>query len=223
MSLPVADRLAVRAAALLHDLGFVAIPARLRLVDSGGAGEHTRLHPYYGQRLLGRSNGLARLGAIVGEHHERLDGSGFHRGSRARDLSLAGRLLAVAEAYRGMVENRPPRPARSVQQAASAIREEVRLGRLDASAAEAVLEAAGHRSRNKKPVLPAGLTAREVEVLRLVAVGRPVKEIATRLGVAPKTVGNHVQNLYAKIGVGTRAGATLFALETGLLDPAADS
>lgn len=62
-----------------------------------------------------------------------------------------------------------------------------------------------------------GLTDREMEILRLVARGRTMKEMGAALGISPKTADNHIQNLYAKIGVKTRAGATLFAIEHGLL------
>ena len=52
--------------------------------------EQVRLHPYYGERVLARPGALARLGAIVGQHHERLDGSGYHRGAPASGLSPQG-------------------------------------------------------------------------------------------------------------------------------------
>jgi DNA-binding NarL/FixJ family response regulator len=64
---------------------------------------------------------------------------------------------------------------------------------------------------------PAGLTDREVEVLRLIARGRLNKQVAATLGISPKTVGRHVEHIYAKAAVTTRAGATLFAMEHGLL------
>jgi DNA-binding CsgD family transcriptional regulator len=66
---------------------------------------------------------------------------------------------------------------------------------------------------------PAGLTEREVDVLSLIARGRSNREVAAVLGISPKTVGHHVEHIYAKAGVTTRAGATLFAMEQGLLCP----
>ena len=89
-------------------------------------------------------------------------------------------------------------------------------GRLDADAVAAVLAAAGHRVSATAYRRLAGLTNREVEVLRLVARGLSNKEIAARLVVTPKTVGNHIEHIYTKIGV-NRAGAALFAMRHGLL------
>ena len=57
-----------------------------------------------------------------------------------------------------------------------------------------------------------------MEVLRAVARGLSMKEIGRQLGISPKTVDNHLQNLYGKISVKTRGGATLFAIEHGLVD-----
>jgi DNA-binding CsgD family transcriptional regulator len=87
---------------------------------------------------------------------------------------------------------------------------------LDAEAVERVLAAAGHR-RIARVALPAGLTAREAEVLRLLAVGLTTKQVAERLVISPKTADHHVQHIYVKIGVSTRGAAALFAIEHGLL------
>ena len=103
-----------------------------------------------------------------------------------------------------MREPRPHRPARRADEAAAELRAEVKAGRLDAEAVEAVLGAAGHRVLRRRDG-PAGLTAREVDVLRLLARGLSNKEIAQRLVISPKTVGNHVEHIYAKIGASTRA------------------
>jgi DNA-binding NarL/FixJ family response regulator len=167
--------------------------------------------------MVPRAAGLAGIGALIAEHHERLDGSGFHRGIRASDLSANGRLLAVAEAYQNLVEDRPFRVTLTPAQAAARLHEEVKRGTLDGEAVAAVLEAAGQGKRGKKVLFVAGLTAREVEVLRLVVRGGTTKEIAGDLGLSPKTVDNHIQSIYGKLGVKTRGGATLFALEHGLL------
>jgi DNA-binding NarL/FixJ family response regulator len=101
------------------------------------------------------------------------------------------------------------------------LRAEVRAQHLDATAVEAVLAAldgvtlAGAERRHRQR--PCGLSEREVEVLRLVAVGKSNQEAALLLDISPKTVKNHVANVYAKIGVYSRAGAALFAAENGLL------
>jgi DNA-binding NarL/FixJ family response regulator len=150
-------------------------------------------------------------------HHERLDGSGYHRGAPAPLLSPAARILAAADAYQAMTEPRPHRPALSAAAAAEELQRDVRAGRLDRAAVDGVLAAAGHRVRPGRRQLVAGLTEREVEVLRLVARGHSKAQIAARLVIAEKTADNHIQHIYDKIGVATRAGATLFAVEHQLL------
>ena len=89
-------------------------------------------------------------------------------------------------------------------------------GRLDGEAVEAVLDAAGHR-RAARASLPKGLTAREAEVLRLLALGLTNREVGIELGISPKTAGHHIQHIYTKVGVSTRGAATLFAIENGIL------
>ena len=115
-----------------------------------------------------------------------------------------------------MLEPRPHRPARSPDAAAAELRREVLAGRLDADAVDAVLTAAGHRVPRRREG-PAGLTAREIEVLRLLARGLSNKQIARALVIAPKTAGNHVEHIYTKIGATNRAGASLFAVQHGLV------
>ena len=66
------------------------------------------------------------------------------------------------------------------------------------------------------PLGTSGLTARELEVLRLVAVGRTNREIAAELVVSEHTVARHLQNIFAKLGVSSRSAATAFAFEHGL-------
>ena len=215
------DRALARRAGLVHDFGYAAIPGTQRLARdvSPEGSEQTRLHPYFAERLMCRAPGLAPIGVIISQHHERLDGSGFHRGSRGSDLSVLGRMLAVAEAYQNFVEGRPGREAMTPKQAALQLREEARRGCLDGDAVNAVLEAAGQSGRIKKVPFAQGLTAREIEVLQAVARGGTTKEIGRDLGLSPKTVDNHIQSIYAKLGVKTRGGATLFALEHGLMQP----
>jgi DNA-binding NarL/FixJ family response regulator len=96
------------------------------------------------------------------------------------------------------------------------LRADVKGGRLDADAVEAVLGAAGHRVSRRREG-PAGLTVREVEVLRLLTRGLSNKEIANRLVISPKTAGNHIEHIYSKIDASTRAQASLFAMQHGLL------
>ena len=178
--------------------------------------ERVRLHPYLTERMLAFSPALAPLGAIAVQHHERLDGSGYPRGLSGDAITPAGRILAAADCYHAITEMRPHRPARSPAEAAAEVRAEVAAGRLDGDAVDAVLRAAGHRVRRRRE-WPAGLTAREVEVLRLLARGLSNKEIAELLVISRKTAGSHVEHIYTKIGASNRAQASLFAMKHGLM------
>ncbi|MBI5291409.1 MAG: HD domain-containing protein [Chloroflexi bacterium] len=223
--LPESDVVSVRQAAYLHDLGQVGVSTLLwnkpgALTD--GEWESVRLHPYYTERILSRAKPLAQLGAIGAAHHERLDGSGYPRRLPASMLSPLARILAAADAYHAMTEPRPHRPALSPDAAAETLRAEVRAGRLDGEAANAVL-AAGHRATPARRAWVAGLTDREVEVLRLVARGLSNREIAQRLSISPHTAGHHIRHIYDKIDVSTRAAATLFTMHHNLLHDPADS
>jgi DNA-binding CsgD family transcriptional regulator len=209
----------LRRAALVHCLGRLGVsnsiwdkPGPL----GPGEWERVRLSPYLTERMLHQSEALASLGAIAVQHRERLDGSGYPRGLQGTAISRPARVLGAADAYQAMREPRPHRPARTAPDAAAELHADVRAGRLDAEAVEAVLAAAGHRVPRRREG-PAGLTTREVEVLRLVARGLSNKAIAERLVISPKTVGNHVEHIYAKLGVSTRAAAGFFATEHGLL------
>ena len=149
-------------------------------------------------------------------HHERMDGSGYPAGLSGDAIPLPARILAAADVYRAVREPRPHRPARDADAAATVLRDEVRAGRLAGDAVNAVLRVAGHRVRAPGGQ-PAGLTPREVDVLVLLARGQTNKEIAGELGISPKTVSAHLERVYAKAGVSTRAGATLYAMRHGLL------
>jgi HD-GYP domain-containing protein (c-di-GMP phosphodiesterase class II) len=189
-------------------------PGRL----SAGEQERVRLHPYYTERVLERSRALAPLARLSGAHHERIDGSGYHRGATAAQLSMGARLLAAADAYDAMTHDRPHRSALSAAGARAEIGEMVRGGRLDKRAVDAVLEAAGAAPLKVRQGHPAGLSDREVEVLRLIARGRTSKEIAKALVITEKTAGHHVEHIYAKTGVSTRVGAALFAMQHDLAE-----
>jgi HD-GYP domain-containing protein (c-di-GMP phosphodiesterase class II) len=176
--------------------------------------EQVRLHPYHTERVLSRSPFLSALAPVAGAHHERLDGSGYHRGSVGAELALPARLLAAADVYHAMTEPRPHRDPVPPERAAEELGREASAGRLDVDAVAAVVEAAGQRVPRVER--PAGLTEREVEVVAMLARGRQTKQVARALGISVKTADRHVQNAYRKIGVSTRAGATLFAMEHGL-------
>jgi DNA-binding CsgD family transcriptional regulator len=180
--------------------------------------ERVRLHAYHGERVLDAVPGLRPLARLAGSHGERYDGSGYHRGSRAADLPFAAWLLAAADCYQAMREPRAHRPALSAADAADALGRETAAGKFAPEAMNAVLAAAGQPHLTAAP-RPAGLSERECEVLGLIARGMATKQVARRLGISPKTCDHHIQSLYGKIGLSTRAGATLFALEHGLIGP----
>jgi HD-GYP domain-containing protein (c-di-GMP phosphodiesterase class II) len=211
-------RRTLRASALLLDLGRVGVssaiwdrPGRLGPVEW----ERVRLHSYWTERILRRCPALERLAPLAAVHHERLDGSGYHRGARGSELSSGGRLLAAADVFAAMTEERPHREAWSPSDAAHTLQEEVRGGRLDAVAAGAVVEAAGLPRR--RTAWPNDLTDREVDVLRVLARGLSNREIADALVLSPRTVQHHLASVYDKIDLHTRAGAAVFAIENGLV------
>jgi HD-GYP domain-containing protein (c-di-GMP phosphodiesterase class II) len=223
--LPLADSTAARRAGLVHDVGMAGLPINLcerpRSL-SALEWDRLRLHPYYSECILSRTPELGRLGALAAAHHERLDGSGYHRALPAPLISPAARVVAAADVYQALTEARPHRPAFAPEAAATELRREVRAGRLDGEAVAAVLDAAGHRGRRARPDRIAGLSDREVEVLHLLVHGHPNRRIADRLSISSRTVDHHIRHIYTKIGVSTRAAATLFATQHGLVGAAPD-
>ena len=218
--LPAVDVVTLRRAALIHDVGMHGVPATI--LEKPGPltateSERMRMYAYYTERTLSRPPALARIGTIASMANERLDGSGYHRGLSGSAIPTTGRILAAADAYQAMIEPRPYRPARTPKEATSELHQDVRAGRLDADAVDAVLAAAGQR-RPKRAVGPAGLTPREIEVLALIARGASNRQVAHTLGITPKTAGTHIERIYIKIGASTRSTATLFAMQHGLLD-----
>jgi len=221
--LAAAEVTAVRRAGLVHDLGRVAVSASVWSKPgplTRDEWERVRLHPYHTERVLDVVVPLRPLGRLAGLHHEYCDGSGYHRGSRVPELPVTARILAAADSYHAMTEPRPHRPALSAAEAAAELQREAAAGRLHTDAVIAVLDAAGHR-KDRAPAVrrPNGLSDRETQVLRLLARGRPTKQIARQLGISPKTCDHHIQHIYRKISVSTRVGATLFAVEHGILTP----
>jgi DNA-binding CsgD family transcriptional regulator len=179
--------------------------------------ERVRLHPYSTERILARCGPLAELVEPACSHHERLDGTGYHRALREDALSPEARIVAAADVYAALVADRPHRPALDPDAAAGVLEAEAGE-RLDSDAVGCVLAAAGRREPPSRRSWPAGLTDREVEVLRLLARGRSNRQVAEQLVISPKTVGRHVENLYGKLGVSSRAAAAVFALEHRLLE-----
>lgn len=219
LRLPAGEVRAVYRAGLVHDVGLHGVTATI--LDKPTAltateQERLRAASYFTERVLARPKALARLGAIAGMAHERMDGSGYHRGVSGQAIPLTGRILAAACALRELVEPRSSRPALPLKEATATIRADVAAGRLDQLAADAVLVAAGGGTR-RRVVGPAGLTPREIEVLGLIARGAATGDVADRLGISRKTAGTHIERIYAKTGASSRSTATLFALRSGLL------
>ena len=209
----------LRRAGLVHDLGRLGVsnaiwdkPGPL----GAGEWERVRLHPYLTERMLHQSAALAPLAEIAVQHRERLDGSGYPKGLSGAAITRPARILGVVDAYRSMREPRPHRAALSPEEAAAELQADVRAGKLDAAAAAAVLAAAGH-AVGRRHEWPAGLTTREVDVLRLVARGLSSKQIAAQLVITPKTARNHIEHIYTKIDASSRVAASLYATEHGLL------
>lgn len=209
----------LRRAALAHGFGRLGVSNSIwdkRGPLGAGEWERVRMQPYLTERMLHQSASLAPLGVIAVQHRERLDGSGYPRGLSGAAISTSARILGAADAYQSMCEPRPHRPALTADAAATVLRADVKAGRLDGDAVDAVLAVAGHHATTKHE-RPAGLTAREVEVLRLVSRGLSSKEIAAQLVITPKTARNHIEHIYTKIGASSRVTASLFAMQHGLL------
>ena len=210
---------AAAAAALVHDLGRVAVPNTIW--DKPGPltrdeRDRAETHALVTDQLLRRVPYTAALAGAACAAHERVDGSGYHRRIGAAHLDEAQRVIAAADCYQAMTSDRPYRKACTTGDAAAELRALSAAGRLDGEAVERVLAAAGHR-RAARPPLPAGLTAREAEVLRLLTLGLTTQQVADRLVISAKTADHHVQHIYAKLGVSTRGAAALFAIEHGIL------
>jgi HD-GYP domain-containing protein (c-di-GMP phosphodiesterase class II)/DNA-binding CsgD family transcriptional regulator len=219
LALPEDEARTLRHAALVHDLGRLGVsnaiwdkPGPL----GAGEWERVRMHPYLTERMLHQSQALAPLAAIAVQHRERLDGSGYPRGLTGAAISRPARVLGAVDAYQSMRELRPHRPALSADEAAQELQADVRDGKLDADAVDAVLAAGGHPVVRRRE-WPAGLTAREIDVLRLLARGLSSKQIAAQLVITPKTARNHIEHIYTKIDASSRVAASLFASEHGLL------
>ena len=212
-----ADLDAIELAGLLHDLGRVGVsnaiwdkPGRLDV----GEWDHIRAHAQVTERVLSVAEPWRALARLAASDHERLDGSGYPRGTAPASAGVSARILAASDVYQALVEPRPHRPAHSPERAATILAEEAAAGRIDRAAASAVLDAAG---QVRRVAAPNALTAREIEILKLLARGLVDKEIAGQLGISHRTVHHHNQSIFAKIGVSTRGAAALFAIEKGLV------
>jgi HD-GYP domain-containing protein (c-di-GMP phosphodiesterase class II)/DNA-binding CsgD family transcriptional regulator len=211
---------AVRRAALVHDFGTTVVPNSIW--DKPGPLTRTEfdrveLHPMLTEQMLRRSPALAVLNPVASAHHEKCDGSGYHKRVRADGGDLGACVLAATEIYVGLTTERADRLPFAPDDAATELRRLESRGMLEPRASRAVLVAAGHGEprapTGKRPHHPGGLTRREVDVLRLAAKGLTTRQIADRLVISPKTADHHIQHIYGKIGVSTRAAAALWAME----------
>jgi HD-GYP domain-containing protein (c-di-GMP phosphodiesterase class II) len=208
----------------VHEFGTTAIPNSI-LDKIGGLTraefDRVEIHPLLTEQMLRRTPALAALNPVAAAHHERADGSGYHKRVKSEAVGQCGHILAVTDLYVGLTSDRADRPAFSSESAAAELRRLVTTGVLDRRTTGAVLEAAGHGvergSSSGRPKNAHGLTAREVEVLRLAARGLTTGEIAAELVISPKTADHHIQHVYGKIGVSSRAAAMLWAMQNAVL------
>jgi len=214
----------LRRAALVHDFGTTAVPNSIW--DKRGSltkaeFDRVELHPMLTEQMLRRSPGLASLNPVACAHHEKSDGSGYHKRVRADAVDPAAAVLAAAEVYVGMTTERADRQAFSAEDAASELRRLASAGVLEPRATRAILVAGGHGEPTARPPRrqknPGGLSRREVDVLRLAAKGLTTREIGERLFISTKTADHHIQHVYVKIGVSTRAAAALWAMQNAVI------
>ena len=218
LQLPEPDVVRLRRAGLVHALGRAGVPNTIW--DKPGVltlpeRERMQLYAYYTDRILRRGS-LASLADLASASHERMDGSGYPRGLSGAAITQPARLLAAADVYDALTSVRPHREALSAEQAATELRDQARAGQLSSEAVDAVLAAIGH-GPPKQPSAPAELTQRELEVLKLIAIGHTTAQVAEALSISPKTTDHHIQHIYAKIGASNRSVATLFAMQHGLI------
>ena len=203
-----------RRAALVHDVGLVAVPALIlhkeqRLTEAEF--ERYRLHTYYTERILSRSDLLRAIGDVGCAHHESIDGTGYHRALTAGELTLPMLIVAISAAFDEMAggPTEDPEPVLDVMQSS---------GHFDPVCLAALGAELGQEMRvPARNTWPAGLTEREVEVLRQIASGLTIRQTAQRLVISDHTARHHLESVYSKVGVSSRAGAVLFAVENNLL------
>jgi HD-GYP domain-containing protein (c-di-GMP phosphodiesterase class II) len=210
----------LRRAALVHDFGTTAVPNSIwdkRGPLTRAEFDRVELHPMLTEQMLRRSAALLELNPVASTHHEKCDGSGYHKRVRADTADAGACVLAATEIYVGMTTERADRAPLSAADAAAELRKLTSQGVLEHRATQAVLAAAGHSepkaSTPSRPDNPGGLSRREVDVLQLAAKGLTTQEIADRLFISPKTADHHIQHIYNKIAVSTRAAAALWAMQ----------
>ncbi|MCW3783462.1 LuxR C-terminal-related transcriptional regulator [Defluviimonas sp. CAU 1641] len=204
-------------ASLLHDLGKSAIPNGIlekptpltRMEEM-----QLRSFSFHTEQILATSSVFDPLREMACSVEERCDGSGYHRHIHLSERGAS--LIAVANFYDELTRDLPMREAMSPGDAADVVLAEASAGRFPRDATRHVLENASHGRTLGAAALPDGLTPREADVLRHIAKGLSMKEIAQTLSVSPKTVDNHTQNIYRKIGAKSRATAAIYAMQSGI-------
>lgn len=221
LDLPETEIAIIRRAALVHDLGHLALPGHILLnqdqlseVDK----EKLRLHPYYTERVLSRVPALASIATIAGMHHEHLDGTGYYRGLSGDELPVSACILALADDFQERLHADLKHADRDPIEVLKTMQPDV--GPLfspdcfRALAEELGVTAPKPKRRGK---WPASLTDREVEVLRQVVKGDTNRQIAQELVISERTVAHHLEHIYDKIGISSRAAAVFFAMEHELI------
>ncbi|GLU33511.1 HD domain-containing phosphohydrolase [Trinickia caryophylli] len=209
-------------AGLIHGIGRAAVPNDVWNLPTplpASAWEKVRLAPYWAARAGRQTGALGEAAELASYAYERQDGSGYFRGADARALTLEARVLAASVAWIALRSPRPWRAALSAGAAAQTLRSEAADGRLSVEAVEALLVEEAPVARRAVKRAPQGphLSAREIDVLRVISRGASNKEAARQLALSPSTVRTHVESVFRKLECTTRAAATLKASSMGLL------
>jgi HD-GYP domain-containing protein (c-di-GMP phosphodiesterase class II) len=222
LGLAAATRRTLRRAGWLQGLGRVAVPNAVwnRAGPLSAADwERVRLSPYWTSRAAQQVGHLEVEAEMASHACERLDGSGYFRGSRHASTPLESRVLPVATTWLALKAHRPWREAMPDDVAMEHLRKEAALGRLDGSVVDALAKpAAGSRAmRSGASASAPVLSPREIDVLRRISLGDSNKEAALRLGISPSTVRTHLESIFRKLDCSSRAAGTLKASLLGLI------
>lgn len=126
----------IKIAGLLHDIGKLVVPQEILEKSDALSAEDfysIRKHPYFSQRILSQVAGLEEISQWTAFHHERLDGTGYPFHLDAAHLATGARLLAVADTFTALTENRPYRASMSGRGTLQAMEGMVRARKLDSS------------------------------------------------------------------------------------------
>jgi HD-GYP domain-containing protein (c-di-GMP phosphodiesterase class II) len=223
LALPGAHVANIRRGALMHDVGLAAVPSytldKPKDKLSQAEQEILRLHPYHAERIFARVPALGPVVPLVASHHEHVDGSGYYRGLTADQIPLGARVIAVADTYDELTHVTPDRDAFDPEHALQQMQADAALWPDGVEALARELGASvGAQPKRNSPKQPAGLTEREIEILRMLARGMSRRQIADELVISQHTVRHHLEHIYGKVGVGTRVAAALFAAEHDLIE-----